>query len=291
MTWLYLAIAAYFLDAVVFVIDKYLLARNIPNPNAYAFFVALMSLFGILLLPLGIQVPAASALLVAFVSGVAFYMGLVFLYKAIQFVDISEVMPAIGALTALATLGFSALILPTHLDTMQIVAFILLVAGTGLLSYFHLSHAILADAIACAASLGFSFVTLKLFFESTDFVSGLFWTRWGVVLAALVMLAFPKPRKEIFSAFSSSGVEAKVIFFLNKVLAAAAFALLYYAIKIGNVVFVNAVQGIQYVFILAMGAVLLHLSPGLFKRHVQPMNRRKAFATGLIVIGLALVFL
>ncbi len=291
MAWLYLAVLAYFLDAVVFVIDKYLLARNIPNPHAYAFFVAMMSLFGLLLLPFGIIIPTGSHFIVALVSGVAFFAGLVFLYKAIQFIDISEIMPAIGALTALATLGFSALILPTHLDMWQIVAFILLVAGTGMMSYFHLSGAILADAIACATSLGFSFVTLKLFFQSTDFVNGLFWTRWGVVLAAVIVLLFPKPRREIFSAFSQSGVEAKIVFFLNKVLAAVAFALLYYAIKIGDVVFVNAVQGVQYVFILLMGVALLGISPGLFKKHIQPMTRRKAIATSIIVLGLALIFI
>jgi len=182
MIWLYCAILAYFLDALVFVIDKYLLARDIRNPNAYAFFVAMMSIFGLLLIPFGIVIPSVTGLIVALVSGVSFFAGLVFLYRAIQFVDITEVMPAIGALTALATLAFSALILPTHLSYLQVSAFALLVFGTGMMSYFHLSGEVLTDAIVCAVSLGFSFVTLKLFFGSTDFVNGLFWTRWGVVL-------------------------------------------------------------------------------------------------------------
>jgi len=82
-----------------------------------------------------------------------------------------------------------------------------------------------------------------------------------------------------------------VVFFLNKVLAAAAFALLYFAIKIGNVVFVNAVQGVQYVFITLIGMTLLKISPSIFRRHIQKMTGRKMFATSLIILGLALIFL
>lgn len=291
MNWLYLAVLAYFLDALVFVIDKYLLRREIPHPSAYSFFVAMMSLFGILLIPFGITVPPTKDLVVALVSGLSFFGGLLFLYRAIRHVDISEVMPAIGALIALATLGFSAIILPTHLNSIQIIAFVLLVAGTGLMSYFHLTGETLADAMICAASFGLSFVTLKLFFQSTDFVNGLFWTRWGVVAGGLLLMAFPASRREIMASFKTAGVEAKVVFFLNKVLAAAAFALLYYAIKIGNVVFVNAIQGVQYVFILLIGALLLKIAPGLFRRYVQPMTRRKMAATVIIIAGLALIFI
>src|ERR1051326_5836632 len=111
MFWIYLAIFAYFLDAIVFVLDKYLLSEHIPHPSAYAFFVAILSSFALLLLPFGVHWLNFTTLSIALISGLSFFAGLLFLYNAVKMIDVTEVMPAIGAVTALATYGLSFWIL------------------------------------------------------------------------------------------------------------------------------------------------------------------------------------
>ena len=46
MTWLAVALIAYFLFAVVTLTDRYLLRSSLPVPFSYAFYVGIFSLFG-----------------------------------------------------------------------------------------------------------------------------------------------------------------------------------------------------------------------------------------------------
>ncbi len=292
MLWIYLAIAAYFIDALVFVVDKYLLADNIPYPNAYAFFVAVLTSFALLLFPFGIYLPSFFDFLLAFISGISFFLGLVFLYHAIKEADVTEVMPAIGALTAIFTFGLSVWLLPRALSYQEIWAFVLLVGGTLMMSYLHFTNKKLVVYIfASAIGQAISFVTLKFFFELTDFVNGLFWTRVGLLIGAGLMLLVPACRDEILHTFKRSTGGAKSMFLMNKILAAAAFILLYYAIKIGDVVFINAIQGVQYVLVFFVGSALVGMFPILFKNHMPPVVPRKIIAAFLIAAGLALLFI
>ena len=137
---------------------------------------------------------------------------------------------------------------------------------------------------------GLSYVLLKLVFMDVSFISGLFWSRMGMVLGAIILISIPNQRKAIFSAPRRSSGESKVIFISNKVLAGAASVLIYYAVKIGDVVFVNAIQGVQYVFILVFGTILAKKFPQLFDEHEHDIALRKVFGTICIVLGLVLLF-
>lgn len=293
MFWIELAILAYFLDAVVFVVDKYLLSESIPHPSAYAFFVALLSGFALLLIPFGVYIPSGFALLVSLVSGLSFFVGLFFLYTTVRHIDVTEAMPAIGGVTALATFAFSYWFLaPEILAGHNLLAFVLLVGGTLMMSYFHLESRVIFYIIAAGVCMAFSFVLMKYVFNLTDFINGLFWTRVGLLLGAGIVLLLPRTRHEIKSIFRHASHGSKLIFILNKILAAAAFIMIYYAIRIGNVVFVNAMQGVQYVFILLIGALLVKAMPMLFERHREKfLSARKWIATSSIVAGLILLFI
>ncbi len=293
MTWLYFAITAYFLDAIIFVIDKYLLSKDVPHPSAYAFFTAALSGFALLLLPFGVHMPNFVDLLVALISGLSFFLGIIFLYKSVKMIDVTEAMPAIGAVTALATLVFSALFLSvTPTGPHELSAFVLLVSGTLMMSYFHLSSRVVWFIITAGVCMALSFVTMKLFFNLSDFINGLFWTRVGFLLGAGVIVLFPEPRREIKSVLHQASHESKFVFILNKALAGVVFIILYYAIRIGDVVFVNAIQGVQYVFTLVIASFLIKTMPRIFERHTEKfVSTRKIIATGFIIAGLVLLFI
>src|SRR3989344_3463137 len=113
-TWIFIAATAYFLNAVAFVIDKYLLALPIPKPFTYAVWVAMLSTPVVLLIPFfDIFIPSVVYFAISFASGTAFFVGLIFLYKAIQKSDVSVASTQAGVLTSVFTYLFSFFILGT----------------------------------------------------------------------------------------------------------------------------------------------------------------------------------
>lgn len=293
--WIILALIAYFIDALVFIVDKYLLSGSWRHPSAYAFYVSVLNVvLVLLLLPFAysfIQPLPFSETLVALVSGLGFFIGLFFLYQAIQAIDINEVMPAIGAVSALITFALSWKFLPGAISTLHIYAFLFLVLGALMMSYFHLSSWLFLSVLGAATGLAVSFVSLKHVFTATEFLNGLFWTRWGLVIGSLAMLVVPSWRRQIMTTTLSFKFENSFIFLLNKLLAAATFIILYYAIKIGNVVFINAMQGVQYVFMLAIGALLYKAFPVIFWHHQKDFTPRRILATVFIITGLVFLFM
>lgn len=289
MLWIYLALIAYFMNAIVFAIDKFLLVAPIPHPLSYAFYVSILSAFAVFLLPFGVHALPLQHLLISLVSGLFFFIALVYFYKTIKAIDILEATPAVGAITALTTFFISVFVLSEHITGSQLAAFFLLVAGTFIMSYFHLKTRVFFYMLLGGIFFGLSYVTLKYIFTVTDFINGLFWTRLGLVGGALAILIYLPARRQIFGSFSSAPASSKFLFAINKILAAAAFIVLYYAIKLGSVVFVNALQGLQYVFILLIGFFIARKMPLLFERHLHERITRKIVATVLIFVGFFLL--
>src|SRR3989344_8979158 len=111
MLWSYLAIVAYALNAIAFIIDKHLLSAPILRPISYAFWVSILSCVVIVLLPLGVYWVNFYYFLISFASGAAFFFALIFLYKAIKKTDISVASTKVGVLGVIFTFIFSVLIL------------------------------------------------------------------------------------------------------------------------------------------------------------------------------------
>ncbi|HAU07807.1 MAG: hypothetical protein A2568_03420 [Candidatus Yanofskybacteria bacterium RIFOXYD1_FULL_44_17] len=262
MTWLYLALAAYLINAVAFIFDKYLLHAPIPRPFAYSFWVALLSITTVVLIPFGVGFPGWSFLAVAIASGAAFFLGLIFLYRAIRIGEITSASTKVGASTAVFTFVFSYLILDASvLNQAHIVALGLMVFGMLILS--RMNWKMLGIAIIAGAFSGLSFTLLKWAFSHSDLINGIFWTRMGFVAAALLSLLFINARKEIFASFRQSSSSSKYLFLANKIIAAAGFIILYYAIYKGNAALINGLSGLQYFFVFMIAIAFRQIIPGI----------------------------
>ncbi len=291
MLWIYLAILAYLLNSFVFIIDKNLLLRNVSSPLSYAFYVSILSSFVVLLLPFGVHLLPIPFLVVGLASGLSFFIALFFLYGAIKNIDVLEATSSVGAITALATFVFNFLFLHEKIAGKDFMAFALLVAGALILAYFHLTSRSVVHIISSGVLFGFSYTTLKYFFNSTDFINGLFWSRMGLVGGALFLLLIPPARNKIINSFGSSAPRSKTLFLFNKALAAGAFVILYYSIKIGNVVFVNALQGLQYVAVLLFSFLLGDRFSKLFEKHAREHYWRTILGVIFISAGLFVIFI
>lgn len=285
MLWFYLAIVAYAFNAVAFVIDKHLLSAPILRPISYAFWVGILSVVVVVLLPLGIYWVNFYYCIISFASGAAFFFALIFLYKAIKKTDISVASTKVGVLGVIFTYIFSVLVLKDHFSSQDIAAFGLMVIGILLLGKTS-SKGIWREALISGTAFGISTVLLKLVFNYSTFLNGFFWTRLGLVGSALFMLATPSVRKEIISSFKNSHRSSKSIFLINKIIAGTGFALLYVAIKLGNVSVVNALLGIQFVFVFLLALIFRNKIPGIAENIKGAVVLKKI--SGMVFVGIGL---
>lgn len=261
MLWLYLALFAYFLNAIVFIIDKYLLHSHIQKPFSYAFGVAILSLGAVFLIPFGVQWQNWTYLGLAFLCGFSFFVGLIYLYKSVKLSDISIAATQVGTISAIFTVIFSAIVFKEKLGFSHNAALLFLIAGIFLLS--HIEKRIIVFSIISGILFGFYFVILKLSFNLAGLINGIFWTRAGFVLAALSFLLVSKLRKEAYNTFKTTRQYHKIVFAGNKLLGGAGFLILYLAIRLGNVAIINSLQGFQFLFTFLIVLVLRNKVYGL----------------------------
>src|SRR4030043_1435588 len=104
MLWLIITISAYFILAVVFLIDKYLLVGPIPNPKIYAFYVGVLGIFVLLIVPfIGFYFPNSFEFFLALISGASFTYGIYWFFKALKLFESSRIVPAVGGILPIFT--------------------------------------------------------------------------------------------------------------------------------------------------------------------------------------------
>lgn len=299
MTWALVALFGYFFSAVSAVFDKYLLSDRIPTPAVYAFFVSLFSLFALGFIPFGVEWGDARTIGILLGSGMLFVYGLVAFYQAVKQHEVSRVAPLVG--TVMSLVAFLAVFVPGvsgehHIGLWYIVALLLLIVGGLLISFDlplrrreHISWYVFIAGVL----MGLSFLFLKEGYVHANFQTGLVWSRLGMTLAGLTLLLIPQFRKQIFAQFggfshrSSRATSTGFLFIVNKVTAGVAALLIAYATFLGSVSFVQALSGMQYVFILAMMIPLSFHYPGIFGEKLYFWDWFQK-AVAIMIIGLGL---
>ncbi len=315
MSWLFIAIVAYFISAITAVIDKSLLVRPIPDPLVYTFYVGFLSIFALILPYLscfgslflpgsfvcgGLSWPGLSNFSIDIGVGLICLFSLFLLYSAFKKGEVSRVVPVIGGLTPVFVLLLSYLFLGERLVFWQIIAFIFLVAGGVAIS---LEWNIGEDgarkkrffrswkmSVGAALGLAIFYVCAKVIYAHQEFIAGFVWSRMGSFLGSLLLLASIKKRKAILGATKNLGAPAGSLLVFNKVLAGVAFVLLNYAINLGSAVLVNAAQGAQYVFLLGMTIFISKKRPHILEEEINwPVFGQKLAAVVLIGVGLVIL--
>lgn len=299
MTWALVALLGYFFSAVSAAFDKFLLSDRIPTPAVYAFFVSLFSLFALGFAPFGFHLLDNGTTITLLLSGMTFVYGLVAFYAAVKRHEVSRVAPLVG--TIISLVAFLAVFLPgmageVAVDGRYIMALVLLIIGGLLISFDlplrrgeHISWYIVLAGIL----MGMSFLFLKAGYAGTDFVNGLVWSRLGMTLAGLTLFIVPLFRHQILAQFtgfghrSSRAASTGGLFLLNKTTAGLGTFLVAYATYLGSVSFVQALSGMQYVFLLFLTFPLSFRYPQVFGERLHFWDWfQKVVAVGIIGFGL-----
>src|SRR4030042_5307702 len=104
MSWLLVTISFYFILAIVFLVDKYLLTGSIPGPKVYTFYVGTLGIIALFLIPfVDFLIPTSSQIVLALLAGGAYIYALFWFYKALSAFEASKIVPATSSLVPVFT--------------------------------------------------------------------------------------------------------------------------------------------------------------------------------------------
>ncbi|MDP2676379.1 MAG: EamA family transporter [bacterium] len=305
MLWIPITVSAYFFLALVALVDKKLLTHRVPEPIAYAFYVGLLNIVTFVLIPFGFNMLAAPLALFALSAGIAFVVGIYFLYSTLRRSEASRAIPLIGATTPLFIIFFTTVISKTPITTHELFAIGFFILGGLLLSsrqsdgdpLFRINGntinvKIVVPGILAAFFFACSFFLTEEVFNQTEFIPGFIWMRAGNVLAALFILLLPTARKIIFQTSKHLAPSSKKIFLANQFMGGSGNLLLNIAIFLGPVTVINAMQGVQYFFIFLLALFFTAFYPRVIRESFTPrVLFSKLAGIFLIIAGFAVLFL
>ena len=309
MAWIYLAAGAQFINAVVAILDKYIVTdeRALPRPFVYAFYSCLVTGFWVVVYLVGfvpgleslgapqfsnVQAPSIQVVGMSFLAAYTFFMALVSMYDSLKSDNPANVMPVIGAVSAVATFGMSYLFLKSEITHDFVWGISLLAIGTFLVSQTHFRFKTILSVFHSGIFFALHFIAMKGLFLETSFDDGFFWSRISFVLFALSLLLVPAYYEKITAQTKTTSAKAGMLVLATKILAGVAAFMLLKATDWGDVAVVQATDGLKFVFIL--GLTLLfgsHLPDTCVECETRPREIvRKILYVTIIVIGFFLLF-
>jgi uncharacterized membrane protein len=278
MNWILLATLGQFMNAIVAVLDKYIVSdeKVMPRPFVYAFYSCLLTGFWAVIFFVGlippfaaigvpsftnVQFPTIQVLSMAFLSAYTFFMALVSMYDALRQSDASVVMPIVGTISALSAFGLSYLFLGASLTQGHIIGVIMISLGTLLVARTIPTWSVVLHVVHSGVFFALHYIVMKGLFMETSFDDGFFWSRVSFVLFALSLLMVPVYWDKIKEQTKTTTKKTGALVLVTKVLAGVAAFLLLKATDLGEVSVVQALDGIRFVFILLITAILAHWLP------------------------------
>jgi drug/metabolite transporter (DMT)-like permease len=313
MSWIGVALLAHFINAIVFTADKSLLSSGhsvVGNPAKYAALSGLVAAGAAIILPLGFALPNEFVLVWSLLAGVCWVAALWLFFRALKEGESSRVVPIAGSAVPVFTLIIATLFLGEALTTQQLWAVGALIAGGVLLTIrftgtTQLSPRVLVSATGSGLMFAMYFVIIDyIYAHFGPFISAFAYSRLGVGIVALFLfihVSITNPARQASHpsfvrrgkrrlSLTKAGIVLGAAFVGSKVLASLALMLQSYAINLGNVTVVNALQGTQYAFVLLFALMISRRFPNLFREEVGRVALgQKLF--GIAVIGVGLVLL
>ncbi len=282
--WIIIAIISYFINAGVYIADKFLLSKKVHSSIAYAFYVGIWSIFNFLILIFDPWIPSLRELGVDLLAGGLFLTTLVFWYKALHQSEATRVVPIVGALVPIFSFLLSYIFLGQSLGERQFLAFIILIHGGILISVkqtkmymwsevkeklkdifgtslggvhvkYQPTRRLLLNSVISAFFFASYYVLIKYIYTTQPFIGGFVWSRLGSFLGVFVIFMVPTWRKLIKEQGKDAAKPKSFSFFIVvRVMAALAFIMLNWAISFeaSSVALINALQGLQYLFLIVM---------------------------------------
>ena len=300
------AVAGHLANGGAFIIDKMLLGKSFSRPATYAGIVGLLGTFGIFLIPFAGIVPTLATWGWIILSGATFVIALLSFFAALASGEASRVVPVVGSLIPILTLAGTAWLLGERLGATQATGFLLLIIATILLSggasKSKLTRRTILLALCAATFFAISFISGKISYTDAGFLTAFAYSRiFGAITAICILLIDRTALLEVKKAFFPGAAttpkkkrrEAKhaaVLVLVGQGLGACGFVLVQFATSLGSAAIVNALQAVQYAFLVLVAFILSKRASTILNEDLTTQTIiRKSIALVFVAAGLWLV--
>ncbi|MBU2613590.1 EamA family transporter [Patescibacteria group bacterium] len=303
MTWFIYAIIGHLANGAAFIIDKALLSTAFKRSATYAGMVGILSSLVLVAIPWVPSWPAGLMLLVAIVSGATFIFALHTFFAALARGEASRVVPIVGSLIPILTLVGTATFLGERLALRHLIGFALLIVATIILSSSGGRGKPTRDAVLFGVLSAFLFalatVTGKAVYDTAGFLSGFITTRIAAAATAIILITLVDPiaGREVWSMIRPKDAKARkrtgraaMFAVVGQSLGAVGFLFVQIGVARGSAAIVNALQAVQYAFLVIVAFALRRRAPQLLKeRFDRSATILKVLALIITAVGLWLV--
>lgn len=306
MNWIAAALSAYLLLAVANLFDKFLVDNVLKSSKAYAFSACVLGSVMFLAAPWLLYWPGWILFAFNLLNGFIFAIALWMLYEALRRGEAARTLVFIGGVTPIFSLLFSLLFFKERFSLNQWIGILFIIIGVAIIIFLPTARSYLARVfkkfnivpevksggvgIALISALAYSvyFLSTKVAYAYQPFASSFIWTRLGAALFVLLFLIQRSDRQAIMALWRKSGPnKGKFLVVFNQALGATGFILQNYAVYLGSVVLVNALQGVQYAFLLVISTILALSAPRLLKETFSwKIFLQKMAAVVFVAVGL-----
>lgn len=298
--WLIVIIIAYLFFALSALGDKLVLSGS-ANSKAYVFYVGLLSILAVFLIPfVGIKIPSSGMFFLIVLDAIIFYIALYFGFIAVENFEISRVAVTIGATQPIFIFFISWIFWGYHgMGFWGFVAFILLFLGSIIVSFDKKIkfNKYLALTLFAALMYSFDYVMSKYIFEYFSFWHGIIFKSIFLFLISLSLILIKNNRLEILNKNRNPKEQKSFgkLFLATQACGAGANILQSFAIflvPIGFLPVLNSLRGLQYVFLFAFTLFITRFSPKILKEKISKKAIiRKTTSIFLIITGLIILSL
>ncbi|MDD4606942.1 MAG: EamA family transporter [Patescibacteria group bacterium] len=330
MWWFTLSIIAFFLLGFAAVVDKFLLSKSKIVPLSYAVYNSILAgaLISLLIFFEKTFFFPREHIHILIISGAAFFFALYFMFIAVRDGEVSKVNPLITCLSPLLVFVLSFFLSIQSLSWLKFLGVLLLIMASYSLSQVGQPRARLNKKAWLFLILACGMFALnnslnKLAYDSLPFITAFVWMRWATLVTAVVYttLVWGWPtvlnqEKGIYSrfnkiidwtqnliddAFEILGVKIKTdigdkyqwpAFFIGQAAGGLGVILMQYAIKLGNVILVTALNGMQFFFVILIVYVLSKFFPQFLKENMQKKYLGQKIIWSLVLtLGVVLILI
>jgi hypothetical protein len=298
-SWLIVAILGYFAFAIASLGDKIVLGQS-PRPRAFTFFVGVFNILAIFMIPfVGFEIPSGFTIFWIILDAIIYIFGLYGMFSALEKFDVSRVIPAIGAIQPVIIFGLTCLFWgPQFLDVKGMIAFLLLLIGTILISLDKtgdlFSKESLKISFATAVLFSLDFVFSKFVYLDMSFWQGFIWIRIFSFIFSLSLLLNKNFYQDIFGKRKITKTSTGILFVLFQGAGGLATIFQSWAIALAPIAFlaiINALRGVQYIFLFIFTILCTIFIPKILKEDISKGTViQKVLSIVIIVLGLALLF-
>lgn len=307
--WILLVVIAQAMNAGASLMDRYLVvSEKIGRPLILAFYTSVLSAASLLIFALdwlpisfgaisipsfaNIEWPTFIVTSYSIAAALTFIVALVALFESFRVAQASDVVPVVSSVNAVATLILSFYFFDSVLTPNFLWGFLFLVLGTFLVAHFRLNKKLAVLTGVAGVLFAIHFMFIKVLFLETSFDNAFFWSRLSIALVALCMLLLPNCCSQtVARGARRAKVSGMVILLIGKTLAGVAGIILLKAIEYGDISIVQALSGLQFVFLVLFAIFFGHKAPTCVGEHCEVRDRiQKIVSVSIIVTGFVILF-